>query len=154
MKNKRSDANSVDAAVKAMVDAAKGMPSPPAHCKMRPGDAPFWDGIVRARALDEWNDADLVVAAQLTRCQADIEKETEFLGAESTVIENARGTMVMNPRVSVLEQLARREMALMRTLRMGGRVAGDSRDEAGRRKIQRQSEKLREELEDDELLAS
>ena len=96
-----------------MVDAAKPPIDPPAHVRLRDGDRPFWDGIVRARARDEWCESDLVVAAQL----------------------------------------ARREMALMRTLRMGGRVAGDARDEAGRRRIQRQAEAARAELEDDELLA-
>lgn len=108
---------------------------------------------MRARARDEWTDADLVVAAQLARCQRDIEAESETLDAEGTVVANERGTPVCNPRVSVLEQLARREMALMRTLRMGGRVAGDTRDQSGQRKIQRQSERIRDELEEDELLA-
>lgn len=152
MKRVRSD--SAFAAVKAMTDTAKPLPGVPAHVRLRAGDLPFWDGILRARARDEWTEPDLVVAAQLARCQADIEREQQTLEGESTVIENARGTSVMNPRVSVLEQLARREMALLRTLRMGGRVAGDSRDEATRRKIQRQAESLRDELAEDELLAS
>lgn len=152
MKNAKAD--TAAAALKAMVDAAKGSIGPPAHVRLREADLPFWSGVVRARARDEWTDADLVVAAQLARCQRDIEVESETLSAEGTVVTNERGTQVCNPRVSVLEQLARREMALMRTLRMGGRVAGDSRDEAGRRRLQRQAEKVREELEDDELLAS
>jgi hypothetical protein len=75
------------------------------------------------------------------------------LDVEGTVIPNDKGTMVVNPRVSVLEQFARREMALMRTLRMGGRVAGAARDLAPARKIERQSRQVRAELEDDELLA-
>jgi hypothetical protein len=95
----------------------------------------------------------LVVAGQLSRCLHDIEKEQEALDAEGTVVKNDKGTAVVNPRVSVLEQFARREMALMRTLRMGGRIAGDTRDETGRRKIERQSSKIKAELEDDELLA-
>lgn len=150
---KRTRADSASSAVKAMVDAAKALIQPPAHVKLRDGDRPFWDGIVCARARDEWSTADLVVAGQLARCQADIEKEQADLDTEGTVVKNARETLVMNPRVTVLEQLARREMALMRTLRMGGRVAGDTRNEAGRRKVEQQSRKLREELEDDELLA-
>lgn len=137
-----------------MVDAAKGPPDVPAHVRLRDGDGPFWDGILRARARDEWSDADLVVAAQLARCQRDIETESEALDDEDSVVTNARGTKVMNPRISVLEQLARREMALMRTLRMGGRVAGDARDEAFRRLAQRQAEKVRDDLKDDELLAT
>ncbi|MGJ7512354.1 TerS protein [Variovorax sp. GT1P44] len=150
---KRTRADSAASAVKAMVDAAKGDLQPPAHVRLRDGDGPFWAGVVRARARDEWTEADLVVAAQLARCLHDIEKEQIALDVEGTVIENDRKTMVVNPRVSVLEQFARREMALMRTLRMGGRVAGDTRNEAGRRKVEQQSRKLREELEDDELLA-
>ena len=95
----------------------------------------------------------LVVGAQLARAMADLEKQQEILDTEGTVLENARGTMVMNPRVSVLEGLARREMALMRALGLTGKVNVDPRDSAGKRKIEQQSRKLREELEDDELLA-
>ena len=137
-----------------MLDAAQPIPDPPAHVALRDGDRPFWDGIVRARARDEWTESDLVVAAQLARCQRDVEREQAALDVEGSVVENARGTNVMNARVTILEQLARREMALLRTLRMGGRVAGDARDEMGRRKVQRQAEAARAELEDDELLAS
>jgi len=106
-----------------------------------------------SRARDEWSDADLVVAAQLAVCQADIEAETKAIQGETTVVLNQRGTMVVNPRVMVLEQYARREMALMRTLRMGGRIAGDTRDEAGRRKVASQARKVQAELEEDALLA-
>ena len=59
----------------------------------------------------------------------------------------------MNPRVSVLEGLARREMALMRALGLTGKVNSDPRDAVGKRKIEQQSRKLREELAEDELLA-
>jgi hypothetical protein len=151
---KRTRATSAESVVKAMVDVAKGPPAVPAHVALRDGDQPFWDGILRARARDEWGDADLVVAAQLARCQHDIETESAALYGEASVVMNARGTQVMNPRITVLEQLARREMALMRTLRMGGRVAGDPRDEAGRRKAQRQAEEVRKEVEEDDLLAT
>nr|AER23961.1 terminase small subunit [Variovorax sp. HH01] len=150
---KRTRATSAESAVKAMVNAAKGDLQPPAHVKLREGDAPFWAAVVRARARDEWSEADLVVAAQLARCLHDIEVEQAALDAEGTVTTNERGTNVVNPRVSVLEQFARREMALMRTLRMGGRIAGDLRDESGKRKIERAARKVREELEDDGLLA-
>lgn len=155
-KTKRTRADSAATAVKAMVDAAKPGIQPPSHVKMPPAALLFWDGVVCARARDEWSDVDLVVACQLARCQADIEKNDLLLAEEGEITVNDRGTKVMNPRVTVLEQLARREMALMRTLRMGGRVAGDSRDDEGKRKVERQSRKLRAELEDEEdgLLAT
>lgn len=136
-----------------MSDAALGALPVPKHVRLRDGDLPFWDGILRARARDEWIDVDLVVAAQLARCQHDIETESATLYEEGSTTENKRGTLVMNPRVTVLEQLARREMALMRSLRMSGRAVGDPAVEAGRRQAARQVEKVRDELAEDELLA-
>ena len=153
MATKRNRADSASSAVKAMLNAAKDTIQVPAHVKLRDGDMVFWDGVVRARARDEWTETDLVVAGQLARCLHDIEDEQAALDTEGTVIKNDKGTPVVNPRVSVLEQFARREMALMRTLRMGGRAAGAARDEAPGRKIERQSREIRKELEDDELLA-
>ena len=151
MKRTRSD--SAASAVKAMVNAALPPLPLPEHVQLRETDHPFWEGVLRARARDEWTESDLVVAAQLARCQADIEREQQILNYEGTVVENAKGTQIMNPRVTVLEQLSRREMALMRTLRMGGRIAGDARDQAGKRAIERKAHQIRTELEDDGLLA-
>lgn len=151
---RRNRSDSVTQAIDAMGNAALPDLEPPAHCRLRDGDRPFWDGIVRARARDEWTEADLVVAAQLARCQSDIEREQAALDGETTVVENARGTVVVNARVSVLEQFARREMALMRTLRMGGSPAGKASDAAGARSVERQARKVRDGLmEEDELLA-
>jgi hypothetical protein len=140
-----------------MANAAKGPHPVPPHVTLRDGDAPFWDGILRARARDEWTDADLVVAAQLARCQADIERESAELDAEGSVSTNDRGTQVINPRVAVLEQATRRQMALMRSLRMAGKDGGDARDEVGRRKLERNAKVLRAEVMDESvegLLAS
>ena len=153
MATKRNRSDSAASAVKAMINAAKGDLSPPIHVNLRDGDHVFWVCVVRARARDEWTEADLVVAAQLARCLHDIEKEQSLLDDEGTVIANDRGTMVVNPRVSVLEQFARREMALMRTLRMGGKVPGeDPRSQSGARKVERQSRNVKDEIKD-ELLA-
>jgi hypothetical protein len=154
-RTKRARADSAASAVKAMVDAAKPDIEVPAWVTLTESAKPFWIGVVRARARDEWQDVDLVVAAQLAQCQADIAEEDAALRLEGRVITNDRGTSIMNPRTTVLEQLARREMALMRTLRMGGRVAGDQRDDLGKRQLERGARKAREqvEAEDDGLLA-
>lgn len=153
-KKRQTRSDSAEAAVAAALSAAKGEIQVPGHVRLRDGDAPFWRGVLCARARDEWTDADLVVAAQLARCQHDIENESALLDSEGSVQLNDRGTRVCNPRVSVLEQLARREMALMRTLRMGGKEAGDARDEGSRRKLDRQAKAIRAELAEDELLAT
>ena len=151
---RRSAKTTVTNAVQTMIAAAQPYPEVPAHVKLRPGDHPFWDAIVRAKARDEWLGPDLVVAAQLARCQHDIEVETQMLDSEGSVIENARGTPVMNPRHTILEQLARREMALMRSLRLAGVATGELRDVEKARKIQKQADQVREDLtEDADLLA-
>ena len=117
---KRGPANSAASAVRAMQNATRGAIRPPAHVKLREGDLPFWEAVVRSRARDEWTPADLVVAAQLSRCQADIEREQATLDVEGSVIDNA-GRPMLNPRSAVADMLARREMAQlhrhMRSLR-------------------------------------
>lgn len=143
---KTNDSNSAAEAVKAMVNAAKDELKPPPHCRMRNGDEPFWTGVILSKARDEWTESDLVVAAQLARTQRDLEDEQEALDREDTVVRNDRGTLVMNPRVSVLEGLARREMALMRTLRMGGKEAGDPRNLQKKRALERESRNVRKSL--------
>jgi hypothetical protein len=149
---KRLPSNSASAAIKAAISAASPLPEMPKHVRLREKDMPFCEDILRSRAREEWTASDLVVAAQLARCQSDIETESEALEAEGSVIENGRGTPVMNPRHSVLEQLARREMAMMRSLQMVGSARGPREDLEKSRKLQRQAEAAREELQDDNNL--
>ncbi|WP_341237920.1 TerS protein [uncultured Limnobacter sp.] len=150
---KKKPSNSASAAIDAALNAAKPLPELPKHVNLRPEDFPFWENILRARARDEWTEVDLVVAAQLARCQYDIEKESLALDSEGSVVDNQRGTKVMNPRHAVLEQLARREMAIMRSLRLTGSSTGDTRDLEKARKLQRQAEAARNEVTEDDLLA-
>lgn len=89
---KRAPSNSAANVVKAMVNASKPDLVPPAHTPLREEALRFWTGIVRARAREEWIEVDLVVAAQLARCQADIERESAALEGEGSVKQNQRGT--------------------------------------------------------------
>ena len=78
MTPKRTRSDSAASAVKAMLNAAKDDLRPPAHVRLRDGDEPFWVGVVRARARDEWTEADLMVAAlvrkyRLPVAESDIE---------------------------------------------------------------------------------
>ena len=148
MQTRKTKSDSAAAAVKAMLHAAMGDIEPPPHVRLRDGDRAFWTGIVRARTRDEWTETDLVLAAQLARCLADIEREQALLDAEGTLIGSG-----INPRVSVAEQFARRAQALMRTLRMGGRAAGRSADAQHSRLLERRARTVRKEANDDGLLA-
>lgn len=157
-RQKRAPSNTANSAIEAAIAAASPLPTPPAHIRLDERHMPFWDGIVRERARKEWTPATLVVAAQLARCQYDIERETEELDAEGTVLEkpgrNDSITHYANPRVSVLEQLARREMALMRALGITGTALGSKADLAKGRQLEREAGQARDEAAaEDELLA-
>ena len=89
---------------------------PPAHVSLRYGDRPFWDAIVSARATSTWNTSDLEQAANLARCKADIERLQKELTEQGDIIENDKGTQVINPRHTLLEVLSRRSVALSRML--------------------------------------
>ena len=151
---RKTRSGTVDSQIRAMVNAAAPEIEPPPHVRLREKDRPFWSGIMASRARDEWSKNDLIVAAQLARCQADIETESEIVEIEGSVVENARGTQIMNPRHSVLEQMARRELALMRALAMTASNGGkDKANTEAARKLQRESANVRDELSDDSLLA-
>ena len=110
----KAKADTVAGAREAMENALRGTLQVPKHITLKSEHMPFWHGIIKSRALSDWEEVDLVVAAQLARCQYEIEVATEQLDGEDTVLFNARGTQIMNPRLNVLEQLARREMALIK----------------------------------------
>ncbi|MDP1649575.1 MAG: TerS protein [Rubrivivax sp.] len=153
MATRKLKSDSASAAVAAMLRAAMKDIEPPAHVHLRDGDLPYWTSVMRARTRDEWADTDLVLAAQLARCLADIENQQALIDAEGTLIVNDRGMSVVNPRVSVAEQYARRAQAIMRTLRMGGRAAGRSADAQHSRQLERTARRLQAEAPDDGLLA-
>lgn len=106
---KRSDSSHVQTEI--MTKAAKGI-QPPDCVKLRPHDLPFWKAITDAR--NDWTVVDLIHAANLSRCLADIEEETLALHQEGTVIMGGKnGTaFVKNPRADILETYSRRAMAI------------------------------------------
>lgn len=108
-KRRRSD--SAAAAIAASQAAALGPLEPPAHVALRPGDRPFWDAIMQARARDTWTTTDLCTAANLARTQADIEHLQPRLDSEGYVIDGKA-----NPLAALIETLTRRVVNLSRAL--------------------------------------
>jgi len=152
---RKTRSDSIQAKLNAMVSVVLPEFEPPSHVRLPDEARPFWSGIMASRAREEWAKNDFVVAAQLARCQWDIERESSLLDSEGSVVENQRGTPVMNPRHSVMEQLARRELALMRALGMNAQAGSKDRSsQQAARKTQRQAEALRDELAEDDLLAT
>ena len=123
MVKKVAPKNSIQAATEAALAVASPPIRPPSHMTLRSQDEPYWVSIINSRARIEWSENDLVIAAQLARCQADIAEESERMERESSVIRNDRGTPIPNPRIAVIERLASRQLAYVRTLGMGGSAA-------------------------------
>ena len=127
---------------------------PPAQVRLRDRDWPFWCAIVRARARDSWTDIDLVHAANLARTQADIEKVQIELDEEGFTLVNERGTVVANPKHSILETLSRRAVALSRSLQVHAHATqGDSHQQVKKNKTQAKARESLQAVEDNDLIA-
>lgn len=148
-KTKRSPSNTVASLVDAMQAALAGDIEPPDCVLIEEGDRPFWAAIMRARARAEWTEADLIHAANLARCMAEIDSESRLLRAEGAVITNEKGTPVVNPRHTVLERLSGRSLALTRILQMQSAASGKAEDKVKARQAERGARAAAKTLEDD-----
>jgi len=104
--------------VKTFQDVLSGDVMPPDHLinEMRSQDWDYWYAITRARAKSTWNTIDLTRAVSLAKTQADITMLQKELDTEGYTTENARGTIVDNPKARILETLTRREITMARSL--------------------------------------
>jgi len=73
----------------------------------------------------------LVKAANLARCQSDIERISQELQDEGDTVTNERGTVVVNAKHALLETLTRREIAISRAIHVHAEATvGKSEDAA------------------------
>lgn len=138
-RRRRSD--SATAAIKATQAVSMGPLEPPPHVTLRPGDKPFWDAIVTARARDTWTVSDLAIAANLARSQADIERLQTEVDVEGFTIPSGNGTPIVNPKHKLLETLSRRAVSLARMLHVHAQATvGRSEDASKALKLERDAE--------------
>ena len=142
-RRKRSD--SAAAAIAATQAAALGPLDPPAHVALRPGDRPFWEAIMQARARDTWTGPDLVAAANLARCLADVERLQSEVNTEGDVIGEK-----LNPKHRLIETLSRRAVTLAAALHVNALATqGRARDAGNALELER---KARQDDADDDLI--
>lgn len=144
----RSD--SAAAAIAAAKAAAMPLPRPPDHVQISASAEAYYADIVRARARDEWNEYQLTVAAQLANCMADQDDVRAELALDGWVVINAKGTQVANPLVNIAEAMARRQMALSRSLQMTGRALGHPDKPKAKRALEKNARELAEQVEREE----
>ena len=143
MKSRKPRSDSTTAAIFAIEKARKPPLVAPNHTNLRDSDQPFWDAIITGRAYDEWTPVTLVLAVQLARTQADIEQETATLLTEGSIINGK-----VNPRCRVIDVLEKRQMALLRTLRMGGTALGKTPTIENSRALELKARDLLDEFDD------
>ena len=153
MTKKTRLSDTVSGAVNALQDAMKPLPAVPAHVKLRACDLPFWVDILRARAREEWTALDLILAAQLARCQADIEIEQTLIYSEGSIVVNDRGTSVTNPRLRALNELKQSQLATVKALALNATAKADPRDIAKKRQAFFSARDVAEEVQDEDLIA-
>ena len=124
--------DSTAAAVDVMLKSVRKI-EPPAHAPVDDDAGPFWDEIISARALSEWNDHDLTCASDLANAMAALVDNRRKLRAEGEVLANASGTVMTNPRVSVVHGLHAQIKAARQSLYIHGRANGRVEDVAKRR---------------------
>ena len=135
MAARRQRADSSTAAVAVMQSAAAGDLEPPAHISVPKAARPFWFGIIRARAREDWLAAPALMNAaanlawtqwQIDRCRRQIDGEVA-IDDETTIAQLG----------SLLLKMQRLEMGYLRVLQQHGRaVQGEARDVANRQGIE------------------
>jgi len=123
--------DSTTAAVAVMVKASRAL-LPPAHAPLDDDAAPFWNEIIHARALSEWNDHDLTCASDLANAMASLVENRRKLRTEGEVLKMDGGKEYANPRVSVVHGLHAQIKAARQSLYIHGRT-GKVEDVAKRR---------------------
>jgi len=117
---RRPRSNSTAGALLALREARLSLPEPPPD--LRPEALPFWLALTASRTRAEWHQspADSWLAAELADLQYVLRRETELLDAEGFVLDAPGGRRQANPRAGVVDLLGKRELALLRFLRIGG----------------------------------
>ena len=76
---RRSDKNSVTAAVEGFQGAIQSVPLPDGVELRSDEELVIWEQFTRARAREDWRDMDLLLLAKVVRMEADIRKHQDVL---------------------------------------------------------------------------
>lgn len=113
---KRSDKNSVTAALGGFKGAMESVPVPQGVELRSDEEVVIWDQFTRARAREDWRDMDLLLLAKVVKMEADIRKHQADVDAQGWIVENQRGTQIPNPLVTIIDTLERRQLAVVRSM--------------------------------------
>ena len=113
---KRSDKNSVTAALGGFKGAMEGVPVPQGVELRNEAEMVIWDQFTRARAREDWRDMDLLLLAKVVKMEADIRQYQDQVEKQGAIVENQRGTQIPNPFLSIIDTVERRQLAVIRSM--------------------------------------
>ena len=102
--------------VKLVSELGEQIPLPAGVILRNEDEMAIWRQFTHARAREGWRDFDLLIVAKAVRLEADIRKYQRALDASSPIVKNEKGTQIVNPFFSVIDNLQRQQLALIRSL--------------------------------------
>jgi hypothetical protein len=138
---RRSDKNSITAALNGFQGAIDGVPLPEGVELRSDLEITIWSQFTRARAREDWREMDLILLAKVVRMEADIRQHQETLDRSGVLIQNKRGTLVVNPLLAVIDTLERRQLSVIRSMSLN-QLASDPRTVNGAAKNEMQAREV------------
>jgi hypothetical protein len=148
----RSDKNSVTAALGSFKGAIAAVPVPEGVELRTDDERIIWDQFTRARAREDWRDLDLLLLAKIVRMEADIRRYQHTLDVEGVMLTNQRGTQIVNPIISVIDTLERRQLAVIRSMSLNQQHS-DPRTINASAKVAQNARAVIDDVADDDLIA-
>jgi len=113
---KRSDKNSVTAALGGFKGAIESVPLPQGVELRSDEEMVIWGQFTRVRAREDLSDMDLLLLAKVVRMEADIRQHQAAVEAQGVINENQRGTPIPNPLLAIIDTVERRQLAVIRSM--------------------------------------
>jgi len=95
---------------------------------------------------------DLILLAKVVRMEADIREHQSTLDRSGVLIQNKRGTLIPNPLLAVVDNLERRQLAVIRSMSLN-QLSSDPRTLNGSAKNENQARELLHDLGVEGLIA-
>ena len=149
---KRSDKNSITAALGGFKGAMQEVPIPEGIELRSDKELVIWQQFTRARAREDWRDLDLILLSKVVRMEADIRSHQETLDRSGVLIQNKRGTLVANPLITIIDTLERRQLAVIRSMSLN-QMASDPRTINSTSRTQIDAKAKMSSFESDDLIA-
>ena len=114
---KRSDKNSATSALAGFVGATNDRIALPAGLELcSKAELIIWHQFTRARVRSDWRDMHLILLTKIVKMEADIRTAQIELDAMGMMVENKCGIPILNPLLSVIGTLERRQRTVIRSM--------------------------------------